>query len=561
MQAGEQPSGSDASLTGRIVLGRYRVVRTLARGGMGVVYLGRVEGSAGFAKPVVIKSVASNLGGDPQGMQLFAREARIVSNLQHPGIVAVIDFGRVDSSYVMVLEYVHGYHLGQWLHFVKGTRGQMPVPHAVHAALCVLDALSFAHELARPDGSAFGIVHRDVSPANVLIDVQGHVKLSDFGIARSADEESKTQQGTFRGTLSYSAPETVDGGPSSPRIDQYALGVVLYQLLAGKNPLRGAAPSETIGRICRLVPPPLSELRADVPAAIDAAIARAISKDPEARFSSVAEFAQALRSGATWSEREAAQSFAAQIRADFADGELPAALKIESLAERDASWRGGQDKEAISSPPVPKLESLPVTLTAPLAPASPGLAVPVAAPERASGRLALGIVAAGVVVSGTILFLSMRSSPETPKVLLVEKQEAAPSPAAAVPPEVAAAPAAEAVAMASAPPAPSLAPGRKPASPAADRGALLARAFQRQESKIQGCFQQHSSGVEPTSGISVRFQIDAAGAVQRVQVVPGSVATTPLGACLAAIAKNTAFGPQPDGLSFSIPLSAHVVRR
>src|SRR3954470_12753303 len=103
---------------------------------MGVVFLGRVEGSAGFAKPVVIKSVLSRFGGDADSEHLFAREARIVSNLQHPGIVAVIDFGKVDETYLMVLEYVHGYHLGQWLRYVTETRGQLAVPHALHAMLC-----------------------------------------------------------------------------------------------------------------------------------------------------------------------------------------------------------------------------------------------------------------------------------------------------------------------------------------------------------------------------------------------------------------------------------------
>src|SRR5688572_576402 len=147
-------SGSGPSLVGQLVLGRDRIVRPLARGGMGIVYLGRVEGAAGFSKPVVIKSVIGAFGGDGENEKLFAREARIVANLQHPNIVAVIDFGKVDQSYVMVLEYVHGYHLGQWGRYVSETRGQLPVPQAVHVALRILDALAFAHGVARADGTA-----------------------------------------------------------------------------------------------------------------------------------------------------------------------------------------------------------------------------------------------------------------------------------------------------------------------------------------------------------------------------------------------------------------------
>jgi serine/threonine protein kinase len=555
-------SGSEVSLTGRLVLGRYRVVRTLARGGMGIVYLGRIEGSAGFAKPVVIKSVASNPGSDSQGTQLFAREARIVSNLQHPNIVAVIDFGKVDGSHVMVLEYVHGYNLGQWLRFLKGKGTRMPVSHAVHAVLSVLDALEFAHGVTRPDGSSFGIVHRDVSPGNVLIDTQGHVKLGDFGIARSADDEYRTQRGTFRGTLSYAAPETIGGAPPSPSLDQYAVGVVLYQLLAGVNPLRGQTPGETISRIATLVPAPLRELREDVPEAIDAAIARAISKDAKARFATIADFAKALRAGATWSEREAAQSFASQIRDDFSNGDLPDALGIESLAIRDASWRGAPAAVSIAPPAALDAGSLPSTRTAPLGPVAPSPAAPVVAPDAASGRLAFAIVAAGVLAAGSILFLSRRAPAEAPKVLVVEKQET-PAPLAAPPePVVPVAKALEAPQPGSPPAAPNVTAARRaPAAPSPDPGAVLARAFQRQESQIEGCFQRFSAGLEPSTQISIRFQIDAAGKVQRVQVVPGSLAATPLGSCLATLAQNTAFGPQPQALTFAIPLSARVVRR
>src|SRR5687768_4924312 len=183
---------------------------------MGIVYLGRLEGAAGFAKPVVIKTVIPD-AKDDRSAQLFAREARIVSNLEHPSIVGVLDFGEADGEYVMVLEYVHGFHLGSWLRFVQEMRGSMPVEHAVEVMLPALDALDFAHRLTRADGTPLDIVHRDVSPANILLDHLGHVKLHDFGIARMADDEFKTQDGTFRGTLSFTAPETLQGVAASPR--------------------------------------------------------------------------------------------------------------------------------------------------------------------------------------------------------------------------------------------------------------------------------------------------------------------------------------------------------
>src|SRR6185369_930472 len=267
-------------MSGRVVLGRYRIVAPLARGGMGIIYLGRLEGAAGFAKPVVIKTVIPD-AKDTRAAQLFVREARILSNLEHPSIVGVLDFGEVDGEYIMVLEYVHGFHLGFWARYVREARGEMPVTQAVEVMLPVLDALEFAHRLARADGTPLDIVHRDVSPANILIDQSGHVKLHDFGIARMADDEFKTQDGTFRGTLSFTAPETLQGIAASARSDLYACGVILYQLLTGSNPFRGEQPSETLHRVVTFVPPRLGTLRKDVPPAIDDAIAKAMEKDPD----------------------------------------------------------------------------------------------------------------------------------------------------------------------------------------------------------------------------------------------------------------------------------------
>jgi serine/threonine-protein kinase len=269
-----------SSISGRVVLGRYRVVAPLARGGMGIIYLGRLEGAAGFSKPVVIKTVIPD-ARDTRAAQMFAREARIVSNLEHPSIVGVLDFGEVNGEYIMVLEYVHGFHLGNWWRYVREVRGSMPVSHAVEVMLPVLDALEFAHKLAKSDGTPLDIVHRDISPANILLDHLGNVKLHDFGIARMADDEFKTQDGTFRGTLSFTAPETLQGIAATARSDLYACGVVLYQLIAGANPFRGDQPSETLHRVVTHVPPLLRTLRDDVGAALDQAIACSLEKDPD----------------------------------------------------------------------------------------------------------------------------------------------------------------------------------------------------------------------------------------------------------------------------------------
>lgn len=323
-------------LDGRLVLGRYRVIRPLAKGGMGVVYLGRLEGAAGFSKPVVIKQVLSHLEAADAKVQ-FAREARILSELQHPGIVAVLDFGEESDSYVMVLEYVHGYHVGQWLRYTTLTDSHVSWEFAIYVALRVLEAIHYAHTRTDAEGKPRAIIHRDISPGNVLIDVHGNVRLVDFGIAR-ASEESETKDGIVKGKLSYIAPEIYGSRQASVSSDVYGLGVVLYQLITGKNPFSGTHMSDTIARVLNQIPPLASSIRKDVPSELDDALARALAKDPGARFPSAQAFASALRRILPRDESDVAEEFRALIAHQF-NGDLPELIGTARLSDLDSAWR------------------------------------------------------------------------------------------------------------------------------------------------------------------------------------------------------------------------------
>jgi eukaryotic-like serine/threonine-protein kinase len=570
-------SATDLS-SGRVLLGRYRIARQLARGGMGVVHLGRVEGAQGFAKPVVIKTILATGG---ENAQLFAREARIVSQLQHAGIVTVIDFGQVDDSHVMVLEYIHGYNLGQWFRYVKGARGQMPVAHALHVILAVLEALAYAHGLTRSDGTPLGIVHRDISPGNILIDVQGRVKLADFGIARTADDEYQTQAHTFRGTLSFSPPEALNGAPVDGRGDEYACAIVLYLLLTGLNPFRGTETGHTVALILKNEREPISSVRADVPPGIAAAIDKAMSREPNDRFATVAEFAEALRRCVSWSERDAARDFARQVAQDFT-GEMPEALGIEPLAARDAAWREGQETSDAARvlpkvvPPnlpdaVTKTRSKPIGIVPPALspPALPKPELPKPEPPRpapaahAPTRSWVWLVlAAAIVLSAGLLVVFLRPQSDTPAApIIVERQavvEETPPPAAAPP---ASATAASIVADTRAPA--SAAPASPPVAPKASAAApkrTLAGAFQQRQGAIQGCFKQNPNVAADTQHLSVRFDVDSSGRVAKASLSPASVAAQPLGSCILGVARSTNFGPQSEAISFSIPIAARMVQ-
>src|ERR1700689_378094 len=219
---------------GRKVLGRYRVVRSIGRGGMGLIYLARVEGAAHFVKPAVVKRAAPDLlAKEPSLLQIMGREARIMSHLNHPSIVRVIDFAEEDGAYLLVLDYVSGFHLGQWHRFMRGSGRSFPIDLGIHIVCKVLDALHYAHTTRGPDGTLLGIVHRDVSPGNVLLDVDGSIKLSDFGIARMHSDQTETtsQPSLLKGKFAYMAPELLSRAVPSPATDLYAAAVVLHELL------------------------------------------------------------------------------------------------------------------------------------------------------------------------------------------------------------------------------------------------------------------------------------------------------------------------------------------
>jgi serine/threonine-protein kinase len=587
-------------MSGRVVLGRYRIVAPLARGGMGIIYLGRLEGAAGFSKPVVIKTVIPD-AKDTRAAQLFVREARILSNLEHPSIVGVLDFGEVDGEYIMVLEYVHGFHLGLWARYVREARGNMPLMHALEVMLPVLEALEFAHKLTRADGTPLDIVHRDVSPANILIDQSGHVKLHDFGIARMADDEFKTQDGTFRGTLSFTAPETLQGVAASARSDLYACGVILYQLIAGNNPFRGEAPSETLHRVMTHQPPLLRTLRDDVGKALDHAIERAMEKDPAKRFASALQFADALRAARTWAEPEATSDLHRAIQHDFGSVEMPQLLGVENLQVRDAAWRASQSTPvrtplSSSRPPagsgepatetawVPKnaepatIQALPSHALLALAregaetfgqPTAAPTAEAVSAPTTASAppkrRSTLGIAvfaSALVLALGGVAYgvLGRRTEPAAPRFLLIEKQADDESPSTS--PSAQAPVGVSSAAVAATPGGSAGTPGVTPAvtkaaraSDASSSGSSLTAAFQKQRGRVEACFRSNPSAVS-TPQLTLHFQVAATGSVQSADLSPPSVAGSPLGACILGIARSTRFPVGDSQVSFTIPITA-----
>ncbi|MDO8420363.1 MAG: serine/threonine-protein kinase, partial [Rubrivivax sp.] len=269
----------------QILLGRYKLVKVLGRGAMGVVYEAT---DTRLSRTVAIKTVLRGFLADESTSAdysaRFQREAQAAARLNHPHVVAVFDFGEQEDVSFIVMEFVRGRELGQA--FAAGET--FSLEEAVRIMGELLDALAYAHE--------HGIVHRDVKPANVMIDNAGRVKLTDFGVARVADtNQDRTLPGTMVGTPSYMAPEQILGLAVGSRADIFGAGVVLYQFLTGTRPFVGGGPFGIQRKIVHDEPVPPSQVNPAVPAAFDAVISRALAKRPEDRYETAAAFAADLR--------------------------------------------------------------------------------------------------------------------------------------------------------------------------------------------------------------------------------------------------------------------------
>jgi serine/threonine-protein kinase len=266
---------------GDLIADRYELEELVGSGGMSSVFRAR---DLQLERQVAIKILLERYAGDPEYLERFRREARAVARLSQPNNVTVNDRGDDDGRQYIVFEHVDGENLKELV--VRS--GRLPVRRALELALAVADGLAFAHEQ--------GLVHRDVKPQNVLLSSEGEVKVTDFGIARSIHvDHGVTQTGTVLGTGEYLAPEQASGKPVSPATDVYSLGVVLWELLTGQVPFTGENFVAVALRHVNDPPPSLRTVRPDVSPRLDAAVQRALAKDPARRFPSMAAFAHELR--------------------------------------------------------------------------------------------------------------------------------------------------------------------------------------------------------------------------------------------------------------------------
>jgi|CXWL01.1.fsa_nt_gi serine/threonine-protein kinase len=318
-------------------MGKYVLVASLAKGGMAEIWLARQSGPTGFDRPVVVKRILSADDGDDDFVRMFLDEARIASQLSHPNIVQIIELDVAQGRYFIAMEYLHGETLS---HVVRSSQSRgLELPLAVSGYLvCEAAAgIGYAHSRKSHAGQPLGIVHRDVSPQNILVTYDGQVKVVDFGIAKAKQRSSKTMKGVVKGKTAYMAPEQARGESVDPRADVFALGVVLFEAVTGTR-LHGEMEDPAI--VARLLSnqplPPASSRKASLPKELDAIIARALAHDVEARYPDGQTFQLALR---RWLQT--------------LPGPLPTASEVDVLMHRLFAERIAQRQELLVREPPP----------------------------------------------------------------------------------------------------------------------------------------------------------------------------------------------------------------
>jgi serine/threonine protein kinase len=293
-----QPTPVSTTMPSPQYFGKYQLVERLGRGGMAEVWKARVTGPAGFSRTMVLKRILPHLIEDPHFTEMFVAEARLSAKLNHANIVQVYELGDVNGEYYLAMEYVHGRDLVSVMRALLA-RGAPPPPGlGAFAMREVCRALHYAHSLTDDHGQQLRLIHRDVSPSNVMVSFDGAVKLLDFGIAKALADanESKTQTGTLKGKFGYMSPEQVEGREIDHRADLFAAGIVLHESLTGRRLFKGSGDLQTIAMVREAKVPPPSQTNPSVPPELDRIVMRALARSPNERYQTCEEMAYALDS-------------------------------------------------------------------------------------------------------------------------------------------------------------------------------------------------------------------------------------------------------------------------
>ncbi len=273
---------------------RYKVIEKIASGGMAEVFRAESAGLEGFKKTVAIKRVLPHLSEKKQFIGMFLDEARVSAHLGHSNCVQVFDIGVGDNTYFIVMEYVDGADLKAIIEYLRQTNRQMAPELACLICVKICEGLAYAHELRDAEGRPMNIVHRDMSPPNVLVTRHGEVKIVDFGLAKANSQLERSEPGIIKGKFSYLSPEAAQGKTVDQRTDIFAVGIILWELLAGRRLFLGETDLETVRQVQRAEVPPVRQFNQQVTPELERVVARGLAADPNRRYQTAREFAHDL---------------------------------------------------------------------------------------------------------------------------------------------------------------------------------------------------------------------------------------------------------------------------
>jgi serine/threonine-protein kinase len=446
---------------------RYELIGEIASGGMATVYLARLSGVGGFRRFVAIKRLHPHLAGEREFVEMFLDEARLAAGIHHPNVVSILEVSANPTGYYLVMEYVEGDTLARLLARAAQQGQRLPTGIALRMLVDSLSGLHGAHELRDDQGALVQLVHRDVSPQNVLVGIDGVSRITDFGVARAASRLSATRVGQLKGKLAYMAPEQATGADIDRRADVFSAGVMIWETLASKRLFKAETEAATLSRVLNEPIPELLRVAPGVNKQISQAVMRALERNPTRRYSTCAQLAEALELAAAQGPGVAApRDVAVFVKAMLGE-------EIDKQREAVRAWlASSQPSQAGLPPPLP---SSPSSVSA-AAMSFPGedsrsrtdsAVVEIEAPRRSRAPFVAAIGLLVPMAAGAGFWFARNKA--APPPIIVAAPAAAPAPAPVVPaataePETTPKPSAEAAPSAT-PPA-ELAPAVVAAPPA-----------------------------------------------------------------------------------------------
>jgi hypothetical protein len=544
-------------------LGKYRVIHRIAFGGMAEIYLALASGIQGFEKYVVLKRILPQFAANHELIRMFLQEARLAAILDHANIAQVHDIGEQGGVFFFTMEYLHGEDGRRIMKGLAEREQAMPLEHAIHILIDAAAGVHFAHEKKGPDGNSLGIVHRDLSPSNIVVTYAGGVKVVDFGVAKIAADPELSGRYSLKGKLAYMSPEQIAQGPVDRRSDVFSLGIVLYELTTRTRLFKAKNEVETMKQVldAQVVKP--SDVVPGYPPELERIVLRALERSAERRYQTARELQFDLEAFARDQKIQISSAALAEWMEKTFGPKREIWHELPALVAQAKEAKAPENTAATRKVPHAELANM--------------------APPRPRGRARQMATAAAMLlvllVGGGAFALLRRSAVEPPPasgggtVLVVAENgnvavEQAPSPGSGGGSMPAAASATITPLAGAAAPEPASSPPPRGSTSQARRAARspgvpedFSAVVAKRAADIRRCFAEADGDDVSRSEISMRFEVGAGGAVTGLTVLPPAIGATPLGACLIKVGRGIAFAPRPAPIAFRIPVAVQLRRQ